>query len=114
LISYVLEGGLHGHGMDELSQLWLGHTPIPFKTVAGTGQGKKTLKPVPLDQSTCYAAEDADVTLRLYDILRPRLVREGLLTVYETLERPLPQVLSEMEGAGVKIDPDRLGRLSQD
>ncbi|HEY4031339.1 MAG TPA: DNA polymerase I, partial [Caulobacteraceae bacterium] len=114
LISYVLEGGLHGHGMDELSQLWLGHTPIPFKTVAGAGKAQKSFKHVSLDQATCYAAEDADVTLRLYDILRPRLVREGLLTVYETLERPLPQVLSEMEGAGIKIDPDRLRRLSQD
>jgi DNA polymerase-1 len=114
LISYVLEGGLHGHGMDELSQLWLGHTPITFKTVAGTGKAQKSFKHVPLDQATCYAAEDADVTLRLYEILRPRLVREGLLTVYETLERPLPKVLAQMEGAGIKIDPDRLRRLSQE
>src|SRR6202012_5266549 len=114
LISYVLEGGLHGHGMDELSQLWLGHTPIAFKTVAGTGKTQKSFKHVPLDQATCYAAEDADVTLRLYDILRPRLVREGLLNVYETLERPLPAVLAEMEGHGVRIAPDRLRRLSQE
>jgi len=114
LISYVLDGGLHGHGMDELSQLWLGHTPIPFKSVAGSGKGQKSFRHVPLDQATCYAAEDADVTWRLHEILRPRLAREGLLTVYETLERPLPQVLAEMEGAGVKIDPDRLRRLSQD
>jgi DNA polymerase-1 len=114
LISYVLESGLHGHGMNELSELWLGHTPIAFKTVTGTGKAQKSFKHVPLDQATCYAAEDADVTLRLYDILRPRLPREGLLTVYETLERPLPAVLAEMEGHGVKIDPDRLRRLSQD
>jgi len=114
LISYVLESGLHGHGMDELSELWLGHTPIPFKTVAGSGKGQKSFKHVPLDQATCYAAEDADVTLRLYAILRPRLVREGLLTVYETLERPLPAVLAEMEGHGIRIDPDRLRRLSQE
>ena len=114
LISYVLDGGLHGHGMDELSELWLGHTPIPFKTVAGTGKAQKSFKHVPLDTATCYAAEDADVTLRLYDILRPRLVREGLLTVYETLERPLPAVLAEMEGHGIRIDPDRLRRLSQE
>ncbi|MGZ3273810.1 MAG: DNA polymerase I [Caulobacteraceae bacterium] len=114
LISYVLESGLHGHGMDELSELWLGHTPIAFKTVAGTGKAQKSFKHVPLDQATCYAAEDADVTLRLYDILRPRLVREGLLTVYETLERPLPAVLAEMEGHGIRIDPDRLRRLSQE
>ena len=114
LISYVLEGGLHGHGMDELSELWLGHKPIAFKTVAGTGKGQKSFKHVPLDQATYYAAEDADVTLRLYDILRPRLAPEGLLTVYETLERPLPGVLAEMEGHGVRIDPDRLRRLSQE
>jgi DNA polymerase-1 len=114
LISYVLESGLHGHGMDELSELWLGHKPIAFKAVTGSGKAQKSFKHVPLDQATCYAAEDADVTLRLYDILRPRLAREGLLTVYETLERPLPAVLAEMEGAGVKIDPDRLRRLSQE
>jgi DNA polymerase-1 len=114
LISYVLEGGLHGHGMDELSQLWLGHTPIPFKTVAGAGKGQKSFKHVPLEPATCYAAEDADVTLRLYDVLRPRLVREGLLTVYETLERPLPAVLAQMEGHGIRIDPDRLRHLSHD
>jgi DNA polymerase-1 len=114
LISYVLEGGLHGHGMDELSQLWLGHTPIPFKQVAGTGKTQKSFKHVKLDHATCYAAEDADVTLRLYQVLRPRLQREGLLTVYETLERPLPAVLAEMEGHGIKIDPDRLRHLSHE
>ena len=114
LISYVLEAGLHGHGMDELSQLWLGHEPISFKSVAGAGKAQKSFKHVKLEQATTYAAEDADVTLRLYDILRPRLAREGLLTVYETLERPLPMVLADMEGAGIKIDPDRLRRLSQE
>jgi DNA polymerase-1 len=114
LISYVLEAGLHGHGMDELSKLWLDHEPISFKTVAGSGKAQKSFKHVGLEHATCYAAEDADVTLRLYHILRPRLVREGLLTVYETLERPLPAVLAEMECAGIKIDPDRLRRLSQE
>jgi DNA polymerase-1 len=114
LISYVLEGGLHGHGMDELAQLWLGHTPISFKQVAGTGKTQKRFKHVKLDHATCYAAEDADVTLRLYEILRPRLVREGLLTVYETLERPLPAVLAQMEGHGIRIDPDRLRHLSHE
>ncbi len=114
LISYVLEAGLHGHGMDELSKLWLDHEPISFKTVAGTGKAQKSFKHVALDQATCYAAEDADVTLRLYRELRPRLAREGLLTVYETLERPLPPVLADMECAGIRVDPDRLRRLSQD
>jgi len=114
LISYVLEAGLHGHGMDELSELWLGHKPIPFKQVAGSGKSEVSFKHVALPEATCYAAEDADVTLRLYQRLRPRLSREGLLTVYETLERPLPPVLAEMENHGIKVDPHFLRQLSHE
>ena len=114
LISYVLEGGLHGHGMDELARLHLGHDPVPFKSVAGTGKSQKSFRHVALKPATQYAAEDADVTLRLWRILKPRLAREGLSTVYETLERPLPAVLAEMETAGVRVDPDRLKRLSSE
>jgi len=114
LISYALEGGAHPHGMDDLSALWLGHQPIPYKQVAGTGKAQKSFKHVPLDSATAYAAEDADVTLRLYEILRPRLAREGLLTVYETLERPMPAVLAQMEANGVRIDTERLRLLSHD
>ena len=114
LMSYVLEAGLHGHGMDELSKLWLGHTPIAFKQVAGNGKREISFKHVTLAEATCYAAEDADVTLRLYQRLRPRLAREGLLTVYETLERPLPPVLAQMENAGVKVDTHVLQRLSHE
>jgi DNA polymerase-1 len=114
LISYVLEAGLHGHGMDELSKLWLHHEPISFKTVAGTGKAQKSFKHVPLEPATAYAAEDADVTLRLYRRLRPRLIAESLLTVYETLERPLPPVLAQMECEGIRVDPDRLRHLSHD
>ncbi|CAN5894129.1 DNA polymerase I [soil metagenome] len=115
LISYVLEAGLHkSHGMDELSKRWLEHEPIPFKQVAGTGKAQKSFKHVPLEPATCYAAEDADVTLRLYLLLRPRLNTEGLLTVYETLERPMPAVLAQMEIEGIRIDPDQLARLSHD
>ena len=114
LISYVLEAGLHGHGMDELSELWLGHKPIAFKEVAGTGKSQISFKHVALDKATAYAAEDADVTLRLYNVLRPRLAAEGLLTVYETLERPLPAVLATMENDGVRVDPDTLRRLSNE
>ncbi len=114
LISYVLEAGLHAHGMDELSKLWLGHEPIPFKHVAGVGKQRKSFKHVELKPATCYAAEDADVTLRLYRKLKPRLAREGLLSVYETLERPLPPVLAAMERAGVRVDPTRLRQLSHD
>ncbi len=114
LISYILEAGLHGHGMDELSAKWLGHQPISFKKVAGAGKAQKSFKHIPLDPATCYAAEDSDVTLRLYNLLRPRLAREGLLTAYETLERPLPPVLAEMECHGIRVDPDRLRHLSHD
>jgi DNA polymerase-1 len=114
LISYVLEGGLHGHGMDELARLHLGHDPIPFKQVAGAGKAQKSFKHVELKPATCYAAEDADVTLRLWRILKPRLAQAKLTTVYETLERPLPAVLADMERAGIRVDPDRLKRLSSE
>lgn len=114
LISYVLEGGLHGHGMDELARLHLGHEPIPFKSVAGAGKSQKSFKHIGLKPATGYAAEDADVTLRLWRILKPRLAREGLSTVYETLERGMPTVLADMELNGVRIDPDRLKRLSSE
>ena len=114
LLSFVLEAGLHNHGMDELSKLWLGHEPIKFKTVAGAGKGQKSFKHVELKEATCYAAEDSDVTLRLYEHLKPRLAHEGLATVYETLERPLPRVLADMELAGIKVEPDTLRQLSND
>ncbi|MBP2159386.1 MULTISPECIES: DNA polymerase I [Asticcacaulis] len=114
LISYVLEGGLHGHGMDELSEMHLGHKPITFKDVAGSGKKAKSFKHVDLKEATRYAAEDADVTLRLWNLLKPRLQRERMTTVYETLERNMPAVLSEMELNGIRIDPDILRNLSQD
>lgn len=114
LLSYVLEGGLHGHGMDELSKLHLGHDPIPFKQVAGVGKAQKSFKHVELKPATAYAAEDADVTLRLWHILKPRLAEDHLVTVYETLERGMPAVLADMERAGIRVDPDRLKRLSSE
>jgi DNA polymerase-1 len=114
LISYVLEAGLHGHGMDELSELHLGHKPIPFKQVAGSGKGQISFKHVALPEATAYAAEDADVTLRLYHHLKPQLARVGLSTVYETLERPMPAVLAMMENNGVRVDPEALRLLSNE
>jgi DNA polymerase-1 len=114
LMSYVLEGGLHGHGMDELSQLHLGHIPIPFKQVAGTGKKEISFAQVELPAATGYAAEDADVTLRLWSVLKPRIAREGMATVYETLERPLPPVLAQMECAGIRVDPERLRQLGHE
>ncbi|CDO60083.1 DNA polymerase I [Candidatus Phaeomarinobacter ectocarpi] len=114
LISYALDTGLHSHGMDALSQRFLEHTPIPFKEVAGTGKAQITFDKVSLDKATRYAAEDADVTLRLYHVLKPRLVGERMMTVYETLERPMVGVLQQMEMAGIKLDPAILKRMSSD
>ena len=114
LISYALDAGMHGHGMDELSEIHLGHKPIPFKDVVGSGKSQKTFDQIPLDAATRYAAEDADVTGRLHGLLKPRLVAERMTTVYETMERPLVPVLTEMERAGVKVDSGLLQRLSSD
>ncbi|WP_374311689.1 DNA polymerase I [Dongia sp.] len=114
LISYVLEGGAHGHGMDELSELHLGHSTIKFNDVAGSGKSQVTFDHVPLDKALAYAAEDADVTWRLHGTLKPRLIAEGLMTIYETIERPLIPVVAQMERDGVKIDAQELSRLSQD
>ncbi|MBT7756447.1 MAG: DNA polymerase I, partial [Rhodospirillaceae bacterium] len=114
LLSYVTEGGLHGHGMDELSKLHLDVEPISFKDVAGTGKSKITFDLVPLDKATEYAAEDADLTLRLYQHLKPQLLATRKHTVYETLERPLVPVLVAMEAAGILVDRAELARLSAD
>ncbi|MBP1805010.1 DNA polymerase I [Rubellimicrobium aerolatum] len=112
LLSYALHGGLHNHGMDELSERYLGHVPIPIKELIGSGKSMVTFDRVPIDRATPYAAEDADVTLRLWTVLRPRLHRVGVTTVYETLERPMVPVLAHMEMAGVKVDRDTLSRMS--
>ncbi len=112
LISYALDAGVSGHGMDALSEKFLGHTPISYKQVTGTGKAKLTFDQVPLDQATAYAAEDADVTLRLWRVLKPRLAAEGMTSVYERLERPLVDVIARMEERGVAIDRQILSRLS--
>ncbi|WP_370235084.1 MULTISPECIES: DNA polymerase I [Henriciella] len=114
LLSFALHAGMHGHGMDELSERYFHHTPIPFKEVAGTGQKQITFDRVPLDKATEYAAEDADVTLRLWQMFKPRLHKERVTTVYETLDRPLIPVLADMERHGIKVDRDFLSRLSAD
>jgi DNA polymerase-1 len=114
LISYVLEGGAHGHGMDELAQLHLGHRTITYDEVTGTGRGRIGFAEVALDKARDYAAEDAEVTLRLHRLLRPRLLAERLLRVYETVERPLVPIVADMERAGVKVDREALRRVSND
>ncbi|OIS92173.1 DNA polymerase I [Brucella cytisi] len=114
LISYVLDAGTSSHGMDPLSERWLGHTPIPYKDVAGSGKSAVSFDMVDLDRATAYAAEDADVTLRLWQVLKPRLAAEGLMSVYERLERPLVDVLARMEERGIAVDRQVLSRLSGD
>ena len=112
LASYTLDAGVNGHGMDELSLKMLGHRPIPLGEVAGQGKSFIGFAKVPLDKAAEYSAEDADVTLRLWNGLQPRLVAEHMTTVYETLERPWPVVLARMERRGICVDRAILSRLS--
>ena len=112
LMSYAMHAGLNMHGMDALSQQYLGHAPIPIKSLLGSGKSQVTFDRVPIDEAVKYAAEDADVTLRLWQLFKPQLHRAQVTTVYETLERPLVPVLAAMEMAGVQVDRDTLSRMS--
>ncbi len=112
LMSSAMFAGLHNHGMDGLSERYLGHVPIPIKTLLGSGKGQVTFDRVPIVDAVKYAAEDADVTLRLWETFKPLLHKARVTTVYETLERPLVPVLARMEMAGVKVDRDTLSRMS--
>ncbi|OUD09021.1 DNA polymerase I [Marivivens niveibacter] len=112
LMSYALNAGLHGHGMDALSEQYLSHNPIEIKSLLGTGKSAITFDRVPVDDAVKYAAEDADITLRLWQLFKPQLHQKKVTTVYETLERPLVPVLARMEMAGVKVDRDTLSRMS--
>jgi len=112
LISYALDSGRNNHGLDELAQKHLGHKNIAFSEVAGSGKSFIGFARVPLDKATEYAAEDADVCLRLWRVLKPRLAAENATTVYETLERPMVATLAAMEKRGVAIDRAILSRLS--
>jgi DNA polymerase I len=114
LLSFVLDGGLHGHGMDELALLHLDHPTIKYEDVTGSGKAKVSFDRVALEKARDYAAEDADVTLKLHHVLKPRLVAERMVTVYETLERPLIGVLQGMERNGIRVDGKELKRLSDD
>lgn len=114
LLSFVLDAGQHGHGMDELAKLHLDHAPIPYKEVAGTGKSQITFDRVPLDKALDYAAEDADITLRLWEQLKPRLVHDRMVNLYETIERPLVPVIASMEQAGIKVDRGILEAMSAD
>ena len=112
LISYALHAGLHGHGMDALSERYLSHSPIPIKKLLGSGKSAITFDRVSIEDAIPYAAEDADITLRLWQVLKPRLHQKRVTRVYENLERPLVPVLAEMEMTGIKVDRDTLSRMS--
>jgi DNA polymerase-1 len=112
LMSYALHGGLHNHGMDVLAERYLSHICVPIKDLLGSGKQAITFERVPVDAATKYAAEDADVTIRLWRLFKPQLPGARVTTVYETLERPLVRVLADMEMAGVQVDRQVLSRMS--
>ncbi len=112
LVSYVLDGGRHGHGLDELAERRLGKRTIPYEAVCGKGAEQIGFDRVPIEAATEYAAEDALVTLELWLAMRPQLLGERLLGLYETIERPLPPIVAGMERAGIRVDAQRLRELS--
>ena len=112
LISYVLGAGTGAHDINAVADRWLGHSMIPFKDLVGSGKSLVTFDLVDIERATTYATEGADVALRLWNILKPRLAADGLVSVYERLERPLVPVLARMEERGVSVDRQMLSRLS--
>ena len=112
LISYVLEAGSQAHGLDALSQRWLGTTPLSYKEVATKGRAKMTFDMIDLERATIYAAEGADITFRLWRVLKPQLAARGLVSVYERLERPMISVICRMEHRGITVDRQILSRMS--
>ncbi len=112
LMSYALDAGRNAHGLDALAERWLGHATLSFGELTGSGKAKLSFDQVAIDRATAYSTEDADVILRLWRVLKPRLVAERMTSVYETLERPLISVLARMERRGISIDREVLSRLS--
>jgi DNA polymerase I len=112
LMSYALDAGRNAHGLDALAESWLGHATMTHGELTGSGKAKLAFDQVAIDRATAYSAEDADVILRLWRVLKPRLVAERMTSVYETLERPLISVLARMERRGISIDRQVLSRLS--
>ncbi len=113
LLSYVLDAGNNRHNMDTLSELHLGHKPISYKDVVGSGKKQLNFSDVSLEEATKYAAEDADVTLRLYNLLLERVNNEKLKKIYEVFEKPMIKLLSKLEINGVKVDHAYLKKLSK-
>ncbi|MGI9504237.1 MAG: DNA polymerase I, partial [Geminicoccaceae bacterium] len=114
MLSYVVDGTKHGHGMDELAELHFGHETIHFEDLCGKGKKQITFDRVPIDKASTYAAEDADITLRLHGELKRQLIEARRTSVYETLERPLVAILDKMERRGIKVDRSVLQTLSND
>ena len=114
VLSYDLDSSEHGHGMDELAEKFLSYKTIHYEDVCGIGKDKITFDDVPLDKALDYAAEDADITLRLYNVLKPRLIKEKKIAVYENYDRPLIAILQKMEKQGVMVDKQKLMNLSQE
>jgi DNA polymerase-1 len=114
LMSYALDAGRNSHGLDALAESRLGHAMLSHGEVTGSGKNKLSFDQVAIDRATAYSAEDADVILRLWRVLKPRLVAERMTAVYETLERPLVGVLGRMERRGISIDRQVLSKLSAD
>ncbi|MGQ0526716.1 MAG: DNA polymerase I [Alphaproteobacteria bacterium] len=114
LLSYVLDGAAHSHSMDNLSSLHIGWQPVSYEDVAGKGKNKVSFDRVDIMKALPYAAEDADITLRLHKILKPRLALEKMASVYENIERPLVPVIAQMELNGIRIDPAVLKEMSRD
>ncbi|MEM9902999.1 MAG: DNA polymerase I [Pseudomonadota bacterium] len=112
LLSYAQHAGLHNHGMDALAERYLGHSCIPIKELIGSGKSQITFDRVEIDKAARYAAEDADVTMRLWHTFKPSLHKAQVTTVYETMERPMIPVLARMEMRGIKVDRDTLSRMS--
>ena len=113
LISYVLDAGKNRHNMDTLSEIHLGHKPISYKDLVGTGKKQINFKDVDIKKALEYAAEDADITFRLYKILKTNLNKEKLLNIYEIFEKPMIKILASMEIAGIKVDDKFLKILSK-
>jgi len=114
IVSYSMEAGAHGHDLEELARLHLGHAPATLGSVTGTGRARLPFAQVPLERATAYAAEVADVTWRLWQALRPRLREARSLALYEQVERRLVPVLAGMEREGVRVDENELRRMSAD
>ena len=113
LLSYALDAGNNRHNMDTLSELHLGHKTISYKEIVGTGKKQLNFSEVDLKSATAYAAEDADITLRLYKILFERVSEEKLNKIYDVFEKPMIKILAKLETAGIKVDDTYLKKLSK-